>query len=84
MWAMLQARNLHMLDGCAHIQLHTCHTCTACVQPTKSMVDYLVVNNMDLPMMVRAVIVGHPFPPTCKNYHSHLMLSLNRRPLQAG
>ena len=29
MWALLQLRNLHMLNGCAHMQLHTCHTCTA-------------------------------------------------------
>ena len=61
MWAVLQARNLHVLNGCTQMQLHTCHTCTACVQPTKRMVDYLVVNNAALPTVVRAVIVDHPF-----------------------
>ena len=83
MWALLQVRNLHVLNGCARMQLHTCHTCTAHVQPTKSTVDYLVVNDAALLMVARAIIVDHPFRPTCKNYHSHLMLHLNHKPLQA-
>ena len=61
MWAVLQARNLHVLNGCTHMQLHMCHMCTACVQPTKSMVDYLLVNDVALPMVARAVIVDCPF-----------------------
>ena len=84
MWALLQMRNLHVLNGCAHMQLQTCHTCTAHVQPTKSTVNYLVVNDAALPMVARAVIVDRPFQPTCKNYHLYLMLHLNRAPLQAG
>ena len=66
------------------MQLHMCHTCTACEQPTKSTVDYVVVNDAALPTITRAIIVDRPFRPTCKNYHSHLMLHLNRAPLQAG
>ena len=84
MWALLQMHNLHMLNGCAHMQLHTCRTCTARVHPTKSTVDYIVVNDAALPTVVIAVIVDRPFRPTSKNYHSHLMLHLNRAPLQAG
>ena len=84
MWALLQMCNLHVLNGCARMQLHTCHTCTTRVQPTKSTVDYLVVKDAALQTVARAVIVDHPFQPTCKNYHSHLMLHLNRKPLQAG
>ena len=84
MWALLQMRNLHVLNGCAHMQLHKCHTCTACVHPTKSTVDYIVVNDAALPMVARAIIVDRPFQPTSKNYHSHLMLHLNCAPLQAG
>ena len=84
MWALLQARNLHVLNGCAHMHLHTCHTCTAHVQPTKSTVYYLVVNDAALLTVARAVIVDRPFQPMSKNYHSHLMLHLNRAPLQAG
>ena len=84
MCAVLQARNLHVLNGCTHMQLHTCHTCPVHVQPTKTRVDYLVVNDMALLTVSRAFIVDRPFRPTCKNYHSHLMLHLNRKPLQAG
>ena len=84
MWTMLQVRNLHVLNGCTHMQLHTCHMCTSHVQPAKSMVDCLVVNNAALPTVMRAVIEDCPFQPTCKNYHSHLMLHFNCRPLQAG
>lgn len=29
MWGLLQMRNLHVLNGCAHMQLHTYHTSTA-------------------------------------------------------
>ena len=43
-----------------------------------------MVNDTALYMVTRAVIVDRPFRPTCKNYHSHLMLHLNRAPLQAG
>ena len=50
----------------------------------KSTVGYVVVNDAALPMVARAVIVDRPFRPTSKNYHSHLMLHLNRAPLQAG
>ena len=84
MWTLLQMRNLHVLNGCARMQLHTCHTCTMRVQATKSTVDYLVVNDTALSMVVRAIIVDLPFCPTCKNYYSHLMLYLNCKPLQAG
>ena len=77
-------RNLHVLNGCARMQLYMCHTYTVRVQPTKSMVDYLVVNDAALSTLVRAVIVDRPFRPTCKNYHSHLMLHLTCKPLQAG
>ena len=61
MWALLQMRNLHVLNGCAHMQLHTCHTCIACVHPTKSTVNYIVVNDAALPTVARAVIVDRPF-----------------------
>ena len=84
MWAILQEHNLHVLNGCTHMQLHMYHTCTAHVQPMKSTVDSLVVNDVDLPMVARAVIVDHPFQPTCKSFYSHLMLLLNYKPLQAG
>ena len=84
MWALLQMHNLHGLNGCARMQLHTCHMCTMRVQAMKSTVDYLVVNDAALSTVVRAVIVDHPFCPTCKNYHSHLMLHLTCKPLQAG
>ena len=84
MWEVLQLHNLHVLNGCTYMQLHTCHMCTAHVQPTKSMVDFFVVNDAALPTVARAIIVDHPFQPMCKNYHSHLMLHLNRKPLQAG
>ena len=43
------------------MQLYMCHMCTACVQPTKSMVDYLLVNDVALPMVVRAIIVDCTF-----------------------
>ena len=46
--------------------------------------DYVVVNDVALPMVTKAVIVDCPFRPTCKNYHSHVMLHLNHAPLQAG
>ena len=84
MWALLQMRSLHVLKHCANMQLHTCDTCTACVHPTKSTVDYIVVNDAALLKLARADIVDRPFRPTSKNYHSHLMLHLNRAPLQAG
>ena len=84
MWALLQMHNLHVLNGCAHMQLYTCHTCTAHVQPMKITMDYLAVNNAALPMVARAVIVDSPFQPMCKNYHYHLMLHLSRKPLRAG
>ena len=84
MWALLQMCNLHVLKTCAYMQLHMCHTCTVHVQPTKSTMDYLVVNDAALPMVMRAVIVDRPFQTTCKNYQSHLMLHLNQKPLQAG
>ena len=61
MWALLQIRNLHVLNGCAHLQVRTCHTCTAHVHPAKSTVDYIVVNDAALPLVARAVIVDRLF-----------------------
>ena len=84
MWALLQMHNLHVLNGCARMQLNTCHMCKTRVQAMKRSGHYFVVNDAGLSMVVRAVIVDHPFCPTCKNYLSHLMLHLNCKPLQAG
>ena len=79
---MLHGRGMHVLNGCQHMQLHTCHTCTTHAHVTKTTVDYLIANEVGLPLITNADVVDRPYRAMCKNFHAHLLLHLDCKPPQ--
>ena len=74
--ATMRERDMHVLNGCARAQSYTCTTLQHGGTVTRSMVDYLIVNNAALSYVHSIDIQDHPPWWTSKNYHAHLILQL--------
>ena len=70
----LDARDMHVLNGCAHVQPYTCTTLQRGGTVVRSTVDYLIVNSAALSYVHSIAIQDHPPRRTSKNYHAHLVM----------
>ena len=74
LWAVLQSRNLLVVNGCNHLQEYICHTTSMQGHLMLTMVDYLIINHEALDYMLSILILDRPPCNNSKNFPSYLLL----------
>ena len=74
LWSTLDARDLHILNGCTNLAMHTCTTKQKGGATVSITVDYIIANSMALEMIDKVMIDNFLPCANSSNYHSHLMI----------
>ena len=76
LWSTLDARDLHILNGCTHLATHTCTTKQRGGAIIRATVDYIIAKSMALGMIDKIMIDDFPPNTNSRNYHSHPMITI--------
>ena len=74
LWSTLDTPDLHILNGCSNLSMHTCTTRQRRGVTVCTMVDYIIANSIVLEMIEKITIDDYSPYTNSRNYHSHLMI----------